>query len=495
METNGILQKHWLGVLIAFLTDALLLVLAFVVSSSLVLGEENWLVYFPNYISSILLGAVVLPCVCYIAGLYAAQGSQHNLFVRTFLVALCLAVCIGFMVGAFYVNFSGRIGRGVMFLGVTFTFGMLVLHHAFLLHRARNYRERVALLVASAFDEAEAALLERFGGANLELVGVVGGGDYTPSGKLRVLGRVTELEKIARRERLDRVLCTNRSITDASLYPCFCQLRYSGVPVMPLINLWEELYHCVPLELVTPEWLMSASGAPHVFYIKKLKRGFDIICSLIGLVMLGPVLLLAALVTKLTSPGPVFYRQTRSGRFGAVFQVIKLRTMRLDAEKDGARWAAENDPRVTWWGRFFRKFRIDEIPQLVNVLRGEMSFVGPRPERPEFVKRLAAAIPCYEERLMVQPGLTGWAQVNYPYGSSVEDARRKLEYDLYYMKNMSLFLDMFILLDTVRIILRGGLGASARQAVPSWREMLDQQEAASVMRELPVPAVKPGPGA
>jgi lipopolysaccharide/colanic/teichoic acid biosynthesis glycosyltransferase len=131
--------------------------------------------------------------------------------------------------------------------------------------------------------------------------------------------------------------------------------------------------------------------------------------------------------------------------------------MSLDAERDGAAWSTENDPRVTVVGRFLRKYRIDEIPQLGNVLRGDMSFVGPRPERPEFVDELSASIPHYMERLMVQPGITGWAQVNYPYGASIADARRKLEYDLYYTKHMSLFLDLFSLLDTVRIILRGGL--------------------------------------
>jgi lipopolysaccharide/colanic/teichoic acid biosynthesis glycosyltransferase len=157
--------------------------------------------------------------------------------------------------------------------------------------------------------------------------------------------------------------------------------------------------------------------------------------------------------------------------------------MRTDAERDGAVWSKADDDRATPIGKILRRYRIDEIPQLINVLRGEMSFVGPRPERPEFVDELARQIPFYRERLMVQPGITGWAQVNYPYGSSVEDARRKLEYDLYYMKHMSVFLDFFILVDTIRIVLRGGLDEAHKHLVPSY------QSAA------PLPAGKAGPAA
>jgi lipopolysaccharide/colanic/teichoic acid biosynthesis glycosyltransferase len=183
----------------------------------------------------------------------------------------------------------------------------------------------------------------------------------------------------------------------------------------------------------------------------------------------------------------VFYRQVRCGRFGKEFSMLKLRTMRVDAEKDGAVWATAGDKRTTPVGGFLRKYRIDEIPQLINVLRGEMSLVGPRPERPEFVEQLAEKIPFYRERLMIQPGITGWAQVNYPYGASVEDTRRKLEYDLYYMKHMSLFLDLFILLDTVRTILAGGLSEADRQKVPKYSTSSSNQPGESA--DLPIVTV------
>ncbi|HEY2341719.1 MAG TPA: sugar transferase, partial [Chthoniobacteraceae bacterium] len=240
----------------------------------------------------------------------------------------------------------------------------------------------------------------------------------------------------------------------------FCKLRYSGITVVPLIILCEEIEQYVPLELVSHEWLLNASGEPQLLYIKKLKRFFDIVASTVGLIFGGPLVGLGALAIKLTSPGPIFYRQTRLGRFGRTFRMTKLRTMHVDAEKGGVQWSGQNDPRVHPVGQFLRRYRIDEIPQLWHVLCGRMSFVGPRPERPEIVAGLAKQIPFYEERLMVQPGITGWAQVSYPYGASVLDARRKLEYDLYYMKHMSLGLDLFILLDTVRTILRGGAPAA-----------------------------------
>ncbi len=185
-----------------------------------------------------------------------------------------------------------------------------------------------------------------------------------------------------------------------------------------------------------------------------LKRLFDVGAATALLIFSFPILVIAAIAIKVTSPGPVFFRQDRVGQFGAAFEVLKFRSMREDAEKDGTpRWAAAGDNRVTAVGRVLRSTRIDEIPQIFNVLKGDMSFVGPRPERPYFVDNLAKEIPYYAERHSVKPGITGWAQLNYPYGASVEDARAKLEYDLYYVKNYSIFLDILILIQTVRVVL------------------------------------------
>jgi exopolysaccharide biosynthesis polyprenyl glycosylphosphotransferase len=314
-----------------------------------------------------------------------------------------------------------------------------------------------------------------------------------PTSDTRVLGTSDDLERIAHNHKLDRVLVTGKAMNHASLCTRFCKLRYSGVTVMPLIIVCEELDQHVPLELVGPEWLLNASGEPQLLYIKKVKRLFDIVISTLGLLIGLPVLLVAMLAVRLTSRGPVFYRQRRSGRFGREFEMIKLRTMRTDAEAAGIQWAqgganGSRDPRVTLFGGLMRKYRIDEIPQLWNVLKGEMSFVGPRPERPEIIESLAKQIPYYEERMMVQPGITGWTQVNYPYGASVMDARRKLEYDLYYLKHMSLFLDVFILLDTVRTVLFGGASSRERKvesaALEKWQHLKTEDD-----KPKPAPAV------
>lgn len=187
--------------------------------------------------------------------------------------------------------------------------------------------------------------------------------------------------------------------------------------------------------------------------VRTVKRVVDILLSATLLLVTLPVLILVAIAVKMDSAGPLFYRQTRMGRDGALFKVIKFRTMTVDAEKDGAVWAAKNDQRVTGVGRFLRRSRLDEIPQAITILMGDMSFVGPRPERPEFMDELETAIPHYAVRLKVKPGLTGWAQVNYPYGASIDDAREKLAYDLYYIKHYSLLLDLFIVVKTVRVAL------------------------------------------
>ncbi|MFC3713482.1 TIGR03013 family XrtA/PEP-CTERM system glycosyltransferase [Sphingoaurantiacus capsulatus] len=231
--------------------------------------------------------------------------------------------------------------------------------------------------------------------------------------------------------------------------------KLAGVHVTDMSSFLERETGRVDLGSVSPSWLIFSDGFLGAKGSAVLgKRLYDIAASSLLLAISSPLLLVAAALIKLTSPGPVFYRQERVGQFGRSFDVIKFRSMRTDAEKDGTpQWAQKSDPRVTAIGRIIRATRIDEIPQIINVLRGDMSFVGPRPERPFFVQDLAAQIPFYNERHVVKPGITGWAQLNYPYGASVDDARHKLEYDLYYVKNYSMFLDLLILIQTVRVIL------------------------------------------
>ncbi len=463
MNSNGILGKHWFHVSLHFAMDAVLFAAAFVIGMLLRFGGEGAGSLAANW-PFLILGALVFSSVIYIVGFYSTHSASRGIFERCLVLLACVLVAVLVIIGGTYLNSARPLGRGVMLLGAITAYIGSLFHHSLLLHALRNSRERVAYVVACALDEAETRLFANFGGHNLEFVGLVLFNGYKPGGNARVLGTTEELTEIVARENIDRVLCTTKSLADSTLTRRFCQLRYSGVSVMPLVILCEEIEQYAPLELLTPEWLLSASGEPHLLYIKKVKRLFDIVCSLLGLILGAPLVAFAALAIRLTSPGPIFYRQTRAGRFGRQFQMIKLRTMHVNAEKDGIQWSGTNDPRVTFVGRFLRRYRIDEIPQLWQVLRGHLSFVGPRPERPELIQSLATAIPYYRERTMVQPGITGWAQVSFPYGASVADARRKLEYDLYYMKHMSLFLDVFILLDTVRIVLLGGASPTVRSS-------------------------------
>ncbi|WP_159976106.1 MULTISPECIES: TIGR03013 family XrtA/PEP-CTERM system glycosyltransferase [unclassified Novosphingobium] len=232
------------------------------------------------------------------------------------------------------------------------------------------------------------------------------------------------------------------------------RIKTAGVHVNEFSSFLERETGRVDLDTVNPSWLIFSDGFSSGRAISSAsKRVFDIAVSALLLIVTAPVIVLFALLVKIDSKGPAFYRQPRVGLFGECFDVVKLRSMRTDAEVAGAQWASKDDPRVTRIGKFIRKVRIDELPQAWTVLKGEMSFVGPRPERPEFVADLEEQLRYYAERHMVKPGITGWAQINYPYGASIEDSRHKLEYDLYYAKNYTPFLDLLIILQTLRVVL------------------------------------------
>lgn len=231
--------------------------------------------------------------------------------------------------------------------------------------------------------------------------------------------------------------------------------KLSGIKVYDIATHFEKTLGQIRIDYVNAGWLIFGSGFNQGFYRTLVKRVFDVLCAMVLIVLSLPVMLITALIIKAESKGPVLYRQERVGLNGAPFQVAKFRSMRTDAEKDGPRWATAQDSRVTRVGAIIRKLRVDELPQLFNVLRGDMSLVGPRPERPFFVEQLTQQIPYFAARHSVKPGVTGWAQVRYQYGSTIEDAQEKLQYDLYYVKNHSLFLDIVILFETVFVVLTG----------------------------------------
>ncbi|MEW6704311.1 MAG: TIGR03013 family XrtA/PEP-CTERM system glycosyltransferase [Pseudomonadota bacterium] len=279
-------------------------------------------------------------------------------------------------------------------------------------------------------------------------------GSSTLSG---VLPTRLSMEDLVKKHRVREIIVAAReqrggNVPMQQLLAC----RTRGVAVLDLAGFYERTRAEVPVDSLKASWLVYGGGFVQGPVRRFVKRSFDIVSSAALLTLAAPLMLLTAAAIKLESRGPVIYRQERVGLGGRTFMCLKFRSMRSDAEADGvARWAQQNDSRITAVGAFIRKCRIDELPQLFSVLRGEMSMVGPRPERPAFVEMLRQEIPYYDLRHSVKPGLTGWAQIRYKYGSSVEDARRKHQFDLYYVKNNTLFLDLLVLIETVTVVLFG----------------------------------------
>jgi sugar transferase (PEP-CTERM system associated) len=271
-----------------------------------------------------------------------------------------------------------------------------------------------------------------------------------------VVGLNSELEEIVHRYRPDRIVV---AITDRRghlpLDPLLKLKLEDSVAVEEMSSFHERLTGKISTEMLRPSWLIFSNSTHRLRLYRHTRRLAEVLLATLGFILSLPLMLLTAIAIKLDSRGPVLYTQERVGLHNDVFKIIKFRSMRTDAEKDGAVWARERDPRVTRVGRIIRKLRVDELPQFINVILGEMSFIGPRPERPVFVAQLEKEIRYYSQRHLVKPGLTGWAQIRYPYGASIEDAIEKLQYDLYYIKNQSPMLDAIIMFETIRIVLFG----------------------------------------
>lgn len=276
-------------------------------------------------------------------------------------------------------------------------------------------------------------------------------------GSPKVLGPTERFKEIASKMRVNTAILAITHDRPSGLVRRVLEARLNGMSIMEMPTVYEVLTKRVPVEHICDHWLLFTDGFYLVSkeYMQKVKRLVDFVLSALLLMGTLPITVLSALAIRFDSPGPLFFKQERVGKNGLVFVLWKFRSMRQDAEQNGAVWAEEIDSRVTRVGKWIRLLRIDEIPQLYNVFRGEMSLIGPRPERPEFIQELEKQIPYYGIRHSVRPGITGWAQVNYRYGASVEDALRKLEYDLYYIKNMSLLLDFKIILKTIGVVLFG----------------------------------------
>jgi len=408
--------------------------------------------------------AVVCQCCLYFADLYDLPRikDRRDLFVR-------ISRGVGttsLVLAAFYFWFPSLIvERGVFMLASVVTVVLVVGWRLTFDWLGRRVFPRERLLLVGTTPGALRLARELFN-RRMELgVDIVGFVDPDPAKVGQpminpgVIGTIEDIPSIVRAHAVDRVVVSMADARGRLPMGKMLEMKLSGVSFDHLASLYEEYTGKIAVENLRPSWLVFSAGFRKSRLQRAAKRMTDLTASGVGLVIGAPILALVALAVKLTSEGDVLYHQERIGRYGRVFTVHKFRSMRQNAEAaTGAVWASKaGDSRVTPVGGFLRKTRLDELPQLWNVFVGEMSLVGPRPERPQFVSELTKAIPFYGQRHIVRPGLTGWAQVRYSYGASVEDAMQKLQYDLFYIKNMSLPFDLFIALSTVKtVILRRG---------------------------------------
>jgi sugar transferase (PEP-CTERM system associated) len=418
---------------------------------------------FPDF--AIQSGIVVMVCLAcfYYNDLYDLSTGYRSLES-----ALRIEQSLGaasLLMGLMYFLLPGlQLGRGIFLIAMALATVLVILSRE-ALHRVWRQTaplKNVAILGTGPLAQEVARELTRRTDLNMQLEGFVGGAEG-PEGErifgFPVLGTVADMEKIVAGRRISEIVVALEDRRGVLPVRELVSLKVRGVRVDEASSALSALTGRVMLRTLKPSWFVFSDGFHRSKWNDWAKRTLDLTFGVIGLAMALPFVALIAIAVKLDSKGPIFYRQLRVGRMDKPFELIKFRSMKTDAENgSGAQWATENDPRVTRFGRFMRKYRIDELPQFVNVIRGSMSFVGPRPERPEFVQELCKTIPYYDERHTVRPGITGWAQVQYHYGATVEDAFNKLEYDLFYLKNLSLTFDLAILVRTVRIVLGGDGG-------------------------------------
>ena len=384
---------------------------------------------------------------------HRSQGAELAARIAVEMMAALLVLPV-----FYYLVPPAMIGRGYLTLALA-TFGVqqFVLRRALLeLGRLPGFAQRVLILgVGPLAETMEQAL--GLSKDNYVLAGFVQPEtDVMTVSADRVVGRVEDIRELAARHRATELVVSLSERRGVLPMRELLKCKLSGINVLDASCFYEKMVGKLLVENIQPSWFVYSSGFRNTPFRLFFKRILDVVCSVFGILVALPLFPLVALVVKFDSPGPVLFKQKRVGEGDRDFYILKFRTMCQDAEKKtGAVWATENDPRVTRVGNFLRKTRLDEIPQLFNVLRGDMSFVGPRPERPEFVSRLSETIPYYNKRHFIKPGVTGWAQICYPYGASEEDALEKLRYDLYYIKNYSILLDLSIILETVKTVIYG----------------------------------------
>lgn len=440
------------------LFDALLLFVAVIVVFVVQDKVDGELLF--SVVPSALVFAVAMMILNGALGLYRVGfgGEWRETLMR---VAISIVLSVPVAYGVFRVLPWGVFAHEAMELNVIALLGLVVAARGFAVRRAGAgvLVKRIMVIGTGADAVAVEHALTHPANASLQVVGFypAGSNDEVRVDPKRIVHFDGSLLAAANQLRVNEIIVAVKErrggvIPLRELLDC----KMAGIKVLDLSSFFERVRGQVRIDSLRASWLIYGEGFRQGWGRTLVKRIFDIVASLGLLILAAPVMVLAALAIVIEDGAPVFYRQERVGLGGRLFKVTKFRSMRRDAERDGKpRWASANDDRVTRIGRFIRKVRIDELPQLFNVLKGDMSLVGPRPERPFFVDQLTRDIPFYAVRHCVKPGVTGWAQVRYQYGSSVDDAINKLQYDLYYVKNHTLFLDTVVLFETVRVVLTG----------------------------------------
>jgi sugar transferase (PEP-CTERM system associated) len=439
--------------LLLFCYEGTLVAVMVLVAACLRLGVHSGLTQ-PNVAKKALLFAVVIQGAFYYSGFYDLGATRH---ARAVYERALRGVTLGALVllVAFYPLPPIEIGRG-MFL-VSLALSALCVPAWRLLYNGVTEGStflRRTLIVGNGELAIELARLVRDRpDLGLELVGLLARDRVQVDSDTWVIGTYRELLDIVRRRRIDVVLVAYPDRRGTLPVEQLLEVKFRGVEVQEGVAFYERETGKIFVRELKPSQLIFSEGFTVRAGTRRLKRLLDVVMAGAGLVLAAPLMLVTAIAVAIDSRGPILYRQVRAGEFGRPFTLYKFRSMRVDAEQGGARFAEEDDPRVTRVGRFIRKTRIDELPQLVNVLRGEMSMVGPRPERPVFVEQLDSQVPYFKQRLYVKPGVTGHAQVRCRYGATAEDHLEKLQYDLYYIKSHSVMFDLSIILDTVKVVL------------------------------------------
>jgi sugar transferase (PEP-CTERM system associated) len=404
--------------------------------------------------------AVVLQVCLHFSDLYDLRTllDRRDVFLRLLRALGATSVILALL---YYWIPTLIIGRGVFVIASLFVVGLVVgwrVAFEWVSDRLSPAERLLIVGTNNAAVDLARELFERRHELGVELVGFVDTDPARVGTSLinpGIVGTVDHIPNIVRERHVDRVVVSLADARGKLSMERLLEMKVNdGVRFDHLASVYEEYTGKIAVENLRPSWLVFSQGFRKSRALSALKRTGDLVLSAVGLLLAVPLIVIAAVAMKCTSPGPIFYHQRRVGKDGSIFTIHKLRSMRTDAEQDtGAVWSAEGDPRVTRVGRFLRRTRLDEVPQLWNVLQGDMSFVGPRPERPEFVSHLTERIPFYGQRHVVRPGLTGWAQVRHSYGSTIDDALQKLQYELFYIKHMSLAFDIFIVLSTIKTVL------------------------------------------